>query len=100
MKKRINDPRDVVREMLAGLELVSPGLALLEGGRVVLGADLPAYTGSRPVAVTSEAGAGQTDDMFPRMGRASHLGKRATVSPDGGAVAVTGWISAIDVALT
>lgn len=58
MKKLINDPRDVVREMLEGLVLVSPGLALLEGETVVLRADIPAEPTARPVAVLSGGGSG------------------------------------------
>ena len=42
MKKLINDPRDVVREMLEGLALLNAGQALLDGENVVLRADLPA----------------------------------------------------------
>lgn len=58
MKKLINDPRNVVREMLEGLALVSPGLALLEGETVVLRADIPADLAARPVAVISGGGSG------------------------------------------
>ncbi|RDV05008.1 dihydroxyacetone kinase family protein [Undibacter mobilis] len=58
MKKLINDPRDVVREMLEGLVQVSPGLALLEGETVVMRAELPPDPASRPVAVLSGGGSG------------------------------------------
>ena len=58
MKKLINDPRDVVRETLEGLALVSPGLALLQGETVVLRTDLPTDPLSRSVAVLSGGGSG------------------------------------------
>jgi dihydroxyacetone kinase len=57
MKKLINDPRQVVREMLEGLADLTPGLALLEGETVAVRADLPAPA-ERPVAVISGGGAG------------------------------------------
>ncbi len=43
MKKLINEPLAVVDEMLAGLCLAYPGLALLEGERVLVRADLAAF---------------------------------------------------------
>jgi ATP-dependent dihydroxyacetone kinase len=57
MKKLINDPRHVVREMLEGLVDLNPGLALLEAEDVVVRADLPPPE-SRPVAVISGGGSG------------------------------------------
>jgi dihydroxyacetone kinase len=57
MKKLLNDPRHVVREMLEGLCDLHPGLALLEGEDVVVRAGLPA-TANRPVAVIPGGGAG------------------------------------------
>ena len=57
MKKLVNDPRHVVREMLEGLVALSPGQALLADEDVVVQADLPAPA-SRPVAVLSGGGAG------------------------------------------
>lgn len=57
MKKLINDPRKVVREMLEGLVALHPGLALLANHDVVLRSDLPAPA-SRQVAVISGGGAG------------------------------------------
>ncbi|PDS48499.1 dihydroxyacetone kinase subunit DhaK [Rhizobium anhuiense] len=41
-------------------------------------------------------GADATKAMVPRLGRASYLGDRAVGHPDGGAVAVGIWLSAID----
>ena len=57
MKKLINDPRHVVREMLEGLTSLHPGLALLAGENVVVRSDLPEPP-RRPVAVLSGGGAG------------------------------------------
>jgi dihydroxyacetone kinase len=57
MKKLINNPRRVVREMLEGLVDLNPAQALLEGEDVVVLADLPPAA-SRPVAVLSGGGAG------------------------------------------
>ncbi|MDN3564848.1 dihydroxyacetone kinase family protein, partial [Paeniroseomonas aquatica] len=57
MKKLVNDPREVVREMLEGLCDLHPGLALLADEDVVVRAGLPAPA-ARPVAVLSGGGAG------------------------------------------
>jgi dihydroxyacetone kinase len=57
MKKFINDPRHVVREMLEGLADLTPGLALLATEDVIVRADLPPPS-DRPVAVLSGGGAG------------------------------------------
>ncbi|NKE44273.1 dihydroxyacetone kinase subunit DhaK [Roseomonas frigidaquae] len=57
MKKLVNDPRRVVREMLEGLADLNPGLALLDAEDVVVRAALPVPE-HRPVAVLSGGGAG------------------------------------------
>jgi len=57
MKKLINDPRNVVREMLEGIADIEPGLALLEGETVILRSDLPEYS-QRKVAVIAGGGSG------------------------------------------
>ncbi|TDH59057.1 DAK2 domain-containing protein, partial [Dankookia rubra] len=57
MKKLVNDPRRVVREMLEGLCDLHPGLALLQAEDVVVRADLPPPA-ARPVAILSGGGAG------------------------------------------
>lgn len=57
MKKLINRPADVVREMLEGIVALAPGLALLDTENVVLRADLPAIA-DRAVALISGGGAG------------------------------------------
>lgn len=57
MKKLINRPADVVREMLEGIVSLTPGLALLDTENVVVKAGLPSFE-NRPVALISGGGAG------------------------------------------
>jgi ATP-dependent dihydroxyacetone kinase len=57
MKKLINSPRTVVREMLEGLADLHPGLAILDSENVILRAGLPAAA-QRPVALLSGGGSG------------------------------------------
>jgi ATP-dependent dihydroxyacetone kinase len=57
MKKLVNDPRHVVRQMLEGIVDLNPRLALLDGEDVVARADLPPPD-ARPVAVISGGGSG------------------------------------------
>jgi ATP-dependent dihydroxyacetone kinase len=57
VKKLINDPRRVVREMLEGLADITPGIALLDPEDVVIRSDLP-QPARRRVAVISGGGAG------------------------------------------
>ncbi|WP_419899375.1 dihydroxyacetone kinase family protein [Roseomonas sp. USHLN139] len=57
MKKLINDPRAVVRQMLEGLVALAPGQALLAAEDVVLRRD-PGPAATRRVAVLSGGGAG------------------------------------------
>jgi len=58
MRKFLNDPRDVVREMLEGMADLAPGLALLAEEGVILRAGMPPYPARREVAVISGGGAG------------------------------------------
>ncbi|KQQ81852.1 dihydroxyacetone kinase subunit DhaK [Aureimonas sp. Leaf324] len=58
MKKLINEPLAVVDEMLEGLCLAHPGLALLEGERVLVRADLAAFRDCGHVALVSGGGSG------------------------------------------
>ncbi|BCP52102.1 dihydroxyacetone kinase [Kaistia sp. 32K] len=58
MKKLINATADVVDDMIAGLAIANPGLALLEGERVVLRADIEAFKASGRVALISGGGSG------------------------------------------
>ncbi|GLS22220.1 dihydroxyacetone kinase [Labrys miyagiensis] len=55
MKKLINNPRDVVREMLEGAVALAPGRALLDTETVIIRYPLPV---DRPVAVLSGGGSG------------------------------------------
>ena len=57
MKKLINDPRRVVREMLEGLADITPEIALLDDESVVIRANLP-EANLRQVAIISGGGAG------------------------------------------
>ena len=57
MKKLINDPKHVVREMLEGLADLSPSLALLQDENVIVRSELTAPS-ERKVAVISGGGAG------------------------------------------
>ena len=57
MKKLINDPRQVVREMLEGLVDLEPDLALLNDENIVVRASLPPPA-MRKVAVLSGGGSG------------------------------------------
>jgi dihydroxyacetone kinase len=57
VKKVINDPRHVVREMLEGLVDLAPDQALLGDETVIVRADLP-LPDERPVAVLSGGGSG------------------------------------------
>jgi ATP-dependent dihydroxyacetone kinase len=57
MRKLINNPRNVVSEMLEGLVDLQPSMALLDGESVIVRSDLPAPQ-VRPVAVISGGGSG------------------------------------------
>lgn len=58
MKKLINDPRALVREMLEGVVLTTAGLALLDSENVVISANIAADPAQRPVALLSGGGSG------------------------------------------
>ena len=68
MKKLINDPRQVVREMLEGIVALHPGLALLAEYDVVLRSDTPGPA-QRKVAVISGGGAGHEPAHAGYVGR-------------------------------
>jgi dihydroxyacetone kinase len=68
MKKLINDPRRLVRELLEGTIDLSPGLALLEGENVVVRRDLPPPA-ERKVAVLSGGGSGHEPAHAGYVGR-------------------------------
>lgn len=60
-----------------------------------LDAGKPADLAWKTAVEAGQAGAEATRDMHPRAGRASYLGDRAIGHPDGGAVAVSIWLKAI-----
>ncbi|HEV7275848.1 MAG TPA: dihydroxyacetone kinase family protein [Devosiaceae bacterium] len=68
MKKLINDPRHVVRELLEGTVDLSPDLALLEGEDVVVRRDLPPAA-ERKVAILSGGGSGHEPAHAGYVGR-------------------------------
>jgi dihydroxyacetone kinase len=57
MRKLINNPRNVVSEMLEGLVDLQPSVALLDRESVIVRSDLPSPH-ARPVAVLSGGGSG------------------------------------------
>ncbi|HEY9868730.1 MAG TPA: dihydroxyacetone kinase family protein [Candidatus Obscuribacterales bacterium] len=57
MKKLINDPKTVVREMLEGVVALAPGCALLQNENVIVRNPLPPPA-ERPVAILSGGGSG------------------------------------------
>jgi dihydroxyacetone kinase len=58
MKKLINDPKHVAREMLEGLVAINPTLALLNDDTVVVRSDLAEWRKKGRVALVSGGGAG------------------------------------------
>src|SRR3954466_10400626 len=69
MKKLINNPRAVVREMLEDLVDLASGQALLEGENVVVRANLPPYQARHEVAVISGGGSGHEPAHAGYVGR-------------------------------
>lgn len=67
-------------------------------GALAAGSGVPAAL--RACAAAAGQGAAATADMLPRLGRSSYIGGRALGIPDGGAVAVTIWLSAVSDAMT
>ena len=58
MKKLINAPSAVVREMLEGIARQTPGVVILNDENVLLRRDIPAQPEARPVAIISGGGSG------------------------------------------
>jgi dihydroxyacetone kinase len=58
MKKLINDPNHVAREMLEGLVAMNPSLALLNDATIVVRSDLAQWRSRGRVAIISGGGAG------------------------------------------
>ena len=69
MKKLINDPRTLVREMLEGVVLSTAGLVLLDDENVVISAHIPADPAARPVALLSGGGSGHEPAHAGYVGR-------------------------------
>jgi ATP-dependent dihydroxyacetone kinase len=68
MKKLINDPRNLVRELLEGVADLSPEVALLDDENVIVRANLPAPA-QRQVAVLSGGGSGHEPAHAGYVGR-------------------------------
>jgi ATP-dependent dihydroxyacetone kinase len=98
---------DWQKALAAAIDAISELGGAKRGDRTMLDALIPALEawGTRLVeglaeaARAAEEGANATADMHPRLGRASYLSERALGVPDGGAVAVSIWLSAISEAL-
>ncbi|NTX63774.1 dihydroxyacetone kinase subunit DhaK [Myxococcus sp. CA051A] len=58
MKKLVNEPRAVVRQMLEGFVALAPGQVLLDDETVVIRADTPADPRQRKVSIISGGGSG------------------------------------------
>ena len=100
-----NKPEPTSQDWQAALEAGTAAIRELGGAkpgdRTMVDALAPAAeawktSGSFADAVkAADAGARATSDMFPVLGRASYLGKRAVGFPDGGATAIAIWLAAI-----
>ena len=100
-----NKPEPTPQDWQAALEAGTAAIRELGGAkpgdRTMVDALAPAAeawktSGSFADAVrAADAGARATSDMFPALGRASYLGKRAVGFPDGGATAIAIWLAAI-----
>ncbi|RFU44413.1 dihydroxyacetone kinase family protein [Paraburkholderia sp. DHOC27] len=74
------------------LDALIPAASAFESG---LESGLTAAKAWEAAVNAAKSGAQATAQMAPRAGRASYLGERAMGSPDGGAVAVACWLSAL-----
>jgi ATP-dependent dihydroxyacetone kinase len=97
------DQTDWQNALAASIEAISELGGAKRGDRTMLDALIPALEAWRDTegsgfaaAVRAAAeGADATAEMRPQQGRASYLSERALGVPDGGAVAVSIWLSAI-----
>ena len=97
------DETDWQNALAASIEAISELGGAKRGERTMLDALIPALEAWRDngssgfaAAVSAAAeGATETAEMTPQQGRASYLSDRALGVPDGGAVAVSIWLSAI-----
>ena len=84
----------------AGIEAITELGGAKPGDRTMVDALVPAMEAWRTSGFASAAdaawrGAEATSEMFPVLGRASYLGRRAVGTPDGGAIAVAIWLAAL-----
>jgi dihydroxyacetone kinase len=94
---------DWQKALAAAIDAISELGGAKRGERTMLDALIPALeawrvegsAGFAAAISAAERGADATAEMQPRQGRASYLGERALGVPDGGAVAVAMWLSAI-----
>jgi len=99
---------DWQKALAAAIEAISDLGGAKRGERTMLDALIPALEawraegapGFAAAVSAAERGAEATAEMRPRQGRASYLGERALGIPDGGAVAVAMWLSAVAVGLS
>jgi ATP-dependent dihydroxyacetone kinase len=102
--QRAPTPQDWLAAFDAGTSAVMELGGARPGDRTMVDALAPAIDAWRSggfvaAPAAASAGAQATSDMFPALGRASYLGKRAVGHPDGGAAAVAIWLAAIARAL-
>jgi dihydroxyacetone kinase len=94
---------DWQKALAAAIEAISDLGGAKRGERTMLDALIPALEawraegspGFSAAVSAAERGADATAEMQPLQGRASYLGERALGVPDGGAVAVATWLSAV-----
>jgi ATP-dependent dihydroxyacetone kinase len=88
------------RAFAAAIEAISELGGAKRGDRTMLDALYPALdawsAGFAAAALAAREGAMATENLKPKVGRASYLGDRALGIPDGGATAVAIWMDAID----
>jgi ATP-dependent dihydroxyacetone kinase len=103
--KQTPSPQDWQAALQAGTDAIMELGGAKPGDRTMVDALAPAVTAWQKsgsfadAARAADEGAMATSDMFPALGRASYLGKRAVGYPDGGASAVAIWLAAIAKAL-
>jgi len=103
--KPIPSPQDWQAALQAGADAIMELGGAKPGDRTMIDALAPAAAAWKKsgsfadAARAADEGAQATSDMFPALGRASYLGKRAVGHPDGGASAVAIWLAALAKAL-
>ncbi|MFD1883362.1 dihydroxyacetone kinase family protein [Paracoccus pacificus] len=94
MKKLINDPRFVVRDLIDGLVATDPTIARLDGQAVILRADIPEDPAQRPVALISGGGSGHEP------AHAGYVGKGMLTAAVAGDVFTSPSVDAVLAAVT